>query len=124
MRSPVNDYLQTLYDRQGSTSSGAHTTAGARWQLDWCSVYSARAMTLDSYVHQRICFAGDAAHMLPIFGVRGANTAFQDAQSLGWQLAYVVKGLAGTALLANHSRERVGAARGVDHASCKPRAVS
>jgi MoaA/NifB/PqqE/SkfB family radical SAM enzyme len=29
---------QTLYDRQGSTSSGAHTTAGARWQLpafDW-----------------------------------------------------------------------------------------
>jgi MoaA/NifB/PqqE/SkfB family radical SAM enzyme len=29
---------QTLYDRQGSSSSGAHTTAGARWQLpafDW-----------------------------------------------------------------------------------------
>jgi len=43
--------------------------------------------------------------------VRGANTAFQDAQSLGWQLAYVLKGLAGPALLANHSAERVGAAR-------------
>jgi 3-(3-hydroxy-phenyl)propionate hydroxylase len=43
--------------------------------------------------------------------VRGANTAFQDAQSLGWHLAFVVKGLASTKLLANHSAERVGAAR-------------
>jgi len=43
--------------------------------------------------------------------VRGANTGFQDAQSLGWQLAFVIKGLAGRALLANHSAERVGAAR-------------
>jgi 3-(3-hydroxy-phenyl)propionate hydroxylase len=58
-----------------------------------------------------VIFTGDAAHLLPIFGVRGANTAFQDAQSLGWHLAYVVKGLAGQSLLANHSAERVGAAR-------------
>ena len=58
-----------------------------------------------------VIFAGDAAHLLPIFGVRGANTAFQDAQSLGWQLAYVVRGWAGKALLENYSAERVGAAR-------------
>ena len=84
--------------------------AGVPWQMDWCSIYSARTLTLTDYVHGRIIFSGDAAHMLPIFGVRGANTAFQDAQSLAWQLALVVKGLAGTALLANHSAERVGAA--------------
>jgi 3-(3-hydroxy-phenyl)propionate hydroxylase len=58
-----------------------------------------------------VIFTGDAAHLLPIFGVRGANTAFQDAQSLAWHLAFVVKGLAGPQLLANHSTERVGAAR-------------
>ncbi|MBL8352685.1 MAG: FAD-dependent monooxygenase [Burkholderiaceae bacterium] len=85
--------------------------AGARWEMDWCSVYSARTLTLPDYVHGRVIFTGDAAHLLPIFGVRGANTAFQDAQSLGWQLAFVVMGLAGPALLANHSAERVGAAR-------------
>jgi len=85
--------------------------AGAPWEMDWCSVYSARALTLSDYVHGRVIFTGDAAHLLPIFGVRGANTGFQDAQSLGWQLAYVIKGLAGPALLANHSAERVGAAR-------------
>ena len=85
--------------------------AGTPWQMDWCSVYSARTLTLPDYVHGRVIFTGDAAHLLPIFGVRGANTAFQDAQSLGWQLAFVVKGLAGQRLLANHSAERVGAAR-------------
>ena len=62
-------------------------------------------------MHGSVIFTGDAAHLLPIFGVRGANTAFQDAQSLGWHLGLVVKGLAGTKLLANHSAERVGAAR-------------
>jgi 3-(3-hydroxy-phenyl)propionate hydroxylase len=85
--------------------------AGVPWEMDWSSVYSARTLTLPDFVHGRVIFTGDAAHLLPIFGVRGANTAFQDAQSLGWQLAYVVKGKASQALLANHSAERVGAAR-------------
>ena len=85
--------------------------AGVPWTLDWSSVYTARAMTLSDFRCGRVLFAGDAAHLLPIFGVRGANTAFQDAQSLGWHLAFVVKGLAGEALLANYSTERVGAAR-------------
>ncbi|MDH4391609.1 MAG: FAD-dependent monooxygenase [Aquabacterium sp.] len=85
--------------------------AGTPWQMDWSSVYAARTLTLPSYLHGRVLFAGDAAHLLPIFGVRGANTAFQDAQALGWQLALVCKNLAGTALLANYSAERVGAAR-------------
>ena len=85
--------------------------AGAPWTLDWSSVYSARTLTLPDFVHGSVLFTGDAAHLLPIFGVRGANTAFQDAQSLGWQLACVVRGLAGPTLLANYSAERVGAAR-------------
>ncbi|MFM7532818.1 MAG: FAD-dependent monooxygenase [Rubrivivax sp.] len=85
--------------------------AGLAWEMDWASVYSARTLTLPDYRCGRVLFTGDAAHLLPIFGVRGANTAFQDSQSLGWHLACVVKGLAGEALLANYSSERVGAAR-------------
>jgi 3-(3-hydroxy-phenyl)propionate hydroxylase len=84
---------------------------GTPWELDWSSVYSARTLTLPDFVHSNVIFTGDAAHLLPIFGVRGANTAFQDAQSLGWHLAFVVKGLASEQLLRNHSNERVGAAR-------------
>ncbi|CAM3779384.1 FAD-dependent monooxygenase [Castellaniella denitrificans] len=85
--------------------------AGIPWEMDWNSVYSARTLTLPDYVHGHILFTGDAAHLLPIFGVRGANTGFQDAQSAAWHLAFVIKGLAGRKLLANHSAERVGAAR-------------
>lgn len=85
--------------------------AGTPWEMDWSSVYSARTLTLPDYVHGRVLFTGDAAHLLPIFGVRGANTAFQDAQALGWQLGLVAKGLASEKLLANYSAERVGAAR-------------
>ena len=84
---------------------------GTPWEMDWSSVYSARTLTLPDYVHGSVIFTGDAAHLLPIFGVRGANTAFQDAQSLAWHLAFVIKGLASEKLLANHSAERVGAAR-------------
>jgi 3-(3-hydroxy-phenyl)propionate hydroxylase len=84
---------------------------GTPWEMDWSSVYSARTLTLPDYVQGNVIFTGDAAHLLPIFGVRGANTAFQDAQSLGWHLAYVLRGWVGPALLRNHSEERVGAAR-------------
>jgi 3-(3-hydroxy-phenyl)propionate hydroxylase len=84
---------------------------GKAWEMDWSSVYSARTLTLPKYVHKRIAFIGDAAHLLPIFGVRGANTAFQDAQSIGWHLACVLQGLAPEKLMQNFSTERVGAAR-------------
>lgn len=49
--------------------------------------------------------------MLPIFGVRGANTGWQDAQGLMWRLALVAKGVAPHQLLGSYSQERVGAAR-------------
>lgn len=83
----------------------------APWELDWSSVYSARALTLPDYLHGRVLFTGDAAHLLPIFGVRGANTGFQDCQNLAWKLAYVVQGLADRRLLETYSHERVAAAR-------------
>ncbi|MDD2547299.1 MAG: FAD-dependent monooxygenase [Burkholderiaceae bacterium] len=93
--------------------------AGTPWKMDWSSVYSARTLTLANYVHGRTVFTGDAAHLLPIFGVRGANTAFQDAQSLGWHLAFTVKGLGSERLMANYSAERVGAAREIIEESGK-----
>jgi 3-(3-hydroxy-phenyl)propionate hydroxylase len=85
--------------------------AGAPWEMDWCSVYSARALTLPDYVHGRVLFVGDAAHLLPIFGVRGANTGFQDAQALAWRLALVARGVSPASLLHTYSSERVAAAR-------------
>ena len=91
---------------------------GTPWELDWCSVYSARTLTLTDYVHGRVLFAGDAAHMLPIFGVRGANTGWQDGQNLAWKLAQTIHGRAGPGLLKSYTSERVKAAREIiDEAS-------
>ncbi|ENV33356.1 FAD-dependent monooxygenase [Acinetobacter gerneri] len=81
------------------------------WEMDWSTVYSARALTLDNYVYNRIMFVGDAAHLLPIFGVRGANTGFQDAHDLSWKLAGVIQAWAPEKLLESYTFDRVGAAR-------------
>lgn len=80
------------------------------WELDWATIYSANTKTLADYRHGHVLFAGDAAHLLPVFGVRGANTGLQDAENLAWKLALVETRGASTALLDNFSRERVKAA--------------
>jgi 3-(3-hydroxy-phenyl)propionate hydroxylase len=66
-------------------------------------------MTLDSYRHARVLFAGNAAHAMPIFGVRGLNSGFDDADNLGWKLALVAKGVSDAALLDSYSQERIAA---------------
>ncbi|MEO8317285.1 MAG: FAD-dependent oxidoreductase [Bradyrhizobium sp.] len=81
------------------------------WSPVWIGIYKANALTLDDYRHRRVLFAGDAAHLLPIFGVRGANSGIDDADNLAWKLAFVVKGIASPNLLDSYSAERVAAAR-------------
>ncbi len=80
------------------------------WKPIWITIYKANALTLDRYRHGRVMFAGDAAHLVPIFGVRGANSGIDDADNLAWKLAYVVKNLADDTLLDSYSDERVFAA--------------
>jgi len=81
------------------------------WEPVWMSLYRASALTLESYLHGRVLFAGDAAHLVPIFGVRGMNSAIDDAHNLAWKLAFTVQGKAGPGLLESYSTERVYAAR-------------
>jgi 3-(3-hydroxy-phenyl)propionate hydroxylase len=81
------------------------------WQLLWASMYNAKCLTLPSYVHGRVVFAGDAAHLVPIFGVRGLNSGLEDAANLAWKLALVLEGGAHPDLLDSYSFERVHAAR-------------
>jgi 3-(3-hydroxy-phenyl)propionate hydroxylase len=82
----------------------------AEWKPIWTGIYKANALTLENYRHGRVLFAGDAAHLVPIFGVRGANSGIDDADNLAWKLAFVVKGLASDRLLDSYSDERVAAA--------------
>jgi 3-(3-hydroxy-phenyl)propionate hydroxylase len=81
------------------------------WEPLWISIYNAKCLTLDSYRHGRVFFAGDAAHLVPIFGVRGLNSGLDDAGNLAWKLARVIEGRAPDALLDSYSTERVHATR-------------
>ncbi|HYM31280.1 MAG TPA: FAD-dependent monooxygenase, partial [Candidatus Cybelea sp.] len=72
----------------------------APWRLHWRSLYRAHCLTLADYVHGRVLFAGDAAHLVPIFGVRGLNSGIEDAHNLAWKVAAAQQGRAGPALLA------------------------
>jgi len=83
----------------------------APWEPLWISIYNAKCLTLDRYRHGRVLFAGDAGHLVPIFGVRGLNSGLDDAGNLAWKLAWVLKGQSPDTLLDSYSIERVHATR-------------
>ena len=65
-----------------------------------------RRMVADSYGRGRVFLAGDAAHVMPPNGGLGMNTGIGDAVDLGWKLAAVHGGWAGSHLLASYESER------------------
>jgi 3-(3-hydroxy-phenyl)propionate hydroxylase len=81
------------------------------WTPLWISLYNAKCLTLPHYRYGRVLFAGDAAHMVPIFGVRGLNSGLDDVGNLAWKLAMVLRGQAPESLLDSYSNERVAATR-------------
>jgi 3-(3-hydroxy-phenyl)propionate hydroxylase len=90
----------------------------APWKPLWISAYNAKCLTLPGYRHGRVLFAGDAAHLVPIFGVRGLNSGLDDVGNLAWKLSLVIGEMAGDGLLDSYSDERMHATReNIAHAS-------
>lgn len=81
------------------------------FRLDWVSVYSFQCRMLERFVHGRVIFCGDSAHIVSPFGARGGNGGLQDVDALGWRLAAVADGRAGEHLLDAYDRERRFAAQ-------------
>ncbi len=77
------------------------------FEVDWISVYSFQCRRLERFVHGRVIFAGDSAHIVSPFGARGGNGGIQDVDNLCWKLAAVVKGEAPSSLLETYNTERV-----------------
>ena len=83
----------------------------ARWEHEWTSVYTFTCRMMERFVHGRVVFAGDAAHVVSPFGARGGNAAVADADNLAWKLAAVVAGEAPESLLDSYDLERRAASR-------------
>lgn len=74
--------------------------------LDWTSIYTFQCRRMERFVHGRVVFVGDSAHVVSPFGARGGNGGIQDVDSLGWRLAAVVGGASDT-LIDGYDVERV-----------------
>ena len=81
------------------------------FELDWTSIYSFSSKMLDRFVHNRILFVGDSAHVVSPFGARGANSGIEDADNLSWKLAKILKGEASEKILETYNAERTAAAQ-------------
>ncbi len=77
------------------------------FEIDWISVYTFQCRRLERFVHGRVIFAGDSAHVVSPFGARGGNGGIQDVDNLCWKLAAVLNGAAPPALIETYNAERV-----------------
>ena len=77
---------------------------------EWYSVYTFQCRRMRAFVHDRVIFAGDSAHLVSPFGARGCNGGLQDAANLAWKLDLVVRGLASESLIDSYNHEAIAIA--------------
>jgi 3-(3-hydroxy-phenyl)propionate hydroxylase len=80
------------------------------FEFEWISIYKFQCRRMARFIHDRVIFAGDAAHQVSPFGARGANSGLEDAENLGWKLAHVLAGRSPETLLLSYDIERGAAA--------------
>jgi 2-polyprenyl-6-methoxyphenol hydroxylase-like FAD-dependent oxidoreductase len=82
----------------------------ADYELAWLTAYRFHERIASRFRLGRAFLAGDAAHLMSVFGARGMNSGVEDARNLGWRLARVLAGDAPETLLDGYERERRAAA--------------
>src|SRR3954447_21833692 len=80
------------------------------FEFVWISLYKFQCRRMNRFIHDRVIFAGDAAHQVSPFGARGANSGLEDAENLAWKLARVLQGTSPERLLESYQLERSAAA--------------
>ena len=79
----------------------------AEFEQEWFSVYTFQCRRMARFVHGRVIFAGDSAHLVSPFGARGCNGGFADVDNLGWKLDLALKGEAGAELIETYDEEAI-----------------
>ena len=95
------------------------------FEVDWVSVYTFQCRRLERFVHDRVIFAGDSAHIVSPFGARGGNGGVQDVDGLGWRLALALQGRPGVLRTMTGSgrrrRTRTSSIPPAQPTSCRPK---
>ena len=77
------------------------------FEYEWVSLYTFKCCRMEKFVHGRVIFAGDSAHLVSPFGARGANGGLQDVDNLAWKLHLVLTGAAPPGLISSYDDERI-----------------
>ena len=80
------------------------------FEREWYSVYTFQCRRMARFVHGRVVFAGDSAHLVSPFGARGCNGGFADIDNLGWKLDLVLRGEADADLIETYNDEAIATA--------------
>lgn len=81
------------------------------FEYEWVSLYTFKCCRMEKFVHNRVIFAGDSAHLVSPFGARGANGGLQDVDNLAWKLHLVLTGAAPPGLIGSYDDERIPGAQ-------------
>jgi 3-(3-hydroxy-phenyl)propionate hydroxylase len=77
------------------------------FEYEWLSVYTFQCRRMARFVHDRVIFAGDSAHLVSPFGARGCNGGMQDVENLAWKLDRVLDGASPASLLETYNSEAI-----------------
>ncbi|MFT5134118.1 MAG: 3-(3-hydroxy-phenyl)propionate hydroxylase [Gammaproteobacteria bacterium] len=88
------------------------------FEYDWVSLYTFQCRRMKKFVHNRVIFAGDSAHLVSPFGARGANGGMQDVDNLIWKLDLIFRNIAPPSFINSYDDERIyGAEENVTNSS-------
>jgi 3-(3-hydroxy-phenyl)propionate hydroxylase len=83
---------------------------GVQFVQEWYSIYTFQCRRMEHFLHGRVMFAGDSAHLVSPFGARGCNGGIADIDNLGWKLNLVLRGEAPESLLQTYDYEAIATA--------------
>ncbi len=101
------DCKSVLEEKNVDAKIRAFLGDNVEFDYEWVSLYTFQCRRLERFVHNRIIFVGDSAHVVSPFGARGANGGLQDVDNLVWKLTLILKGKTSPEFLESYNSERV-----------------